>query len=40
MAVQSHPHGAVLVTDAMSGMCLRPGKYRLGAQEVEIAVTA
>lgn len=40
MAVHSHPDGAVLVTDAMSGMCLRPGRYRLGAQEVEIAMTA
>jgi len=36
MAYQSHPEGAVLVTDAMAGMGLPEGQHRLGSQLVDI----
>lgn len=36
MAYQSHRKGAVLITDAMSGMGLPTGTHALGSQQVEI----
>ncbi|KAI8868771.1 putative N-acetylglucosamine-6-phosphate deacetylase [Ramicandelaber brevisporus] len=35
MAYYAHPKGAILVTDAMSAMGLKPGKYTLGKMSVE-----
>lgn len=36
IAMQTHPDGLVLVTDAMAGMGLEAGKYQLGGQDVVI----
>lgn len=36
IAYDSHPGGAVLVTDAMAAMGLSHGKYNLGSMEVEV----
>ena len=36
LAYNTHPKGAVLVTDAMAAMGLPEGKYRLGGLEVEV----
>jgi N-acetylglucosamine-6-phosphate deacetylase len=36
MAYNSHPKGAVLVTDAMAAMGLPAGRYMLGALEVDV----
>ncbi len=36
MAFNSHPGGAVLVTDAMCAMGLPPGRHMLGALEVDV----
>ena len=38
MSYQTHPKGAVLVTDAMAALGLPPGKHRLGLLEVEVVM--
>ena len=37
-AYQSHPKGAILVTDAMCALGLPPGRHMLGALEVDVIV--
>nr|CAG4640867.1 EOG090X06GX [Eulimnadia texana] len=36
IAYRTHPKGIVLVTDAMSGLGLKPGTYQLGEQDVDV----
>nr|CAG4643964.1 EOG090X06GX [Lepidurus arcticus] len=36
IAHRTHPKGLVLVTDAMSALGLKPGRYNLGSQEVDV----